>query len=450
MGHTRIPSWVWMVLGMVHVLAMAWALHSGRWDFPDSERYCQAAANLVQHGQLYARVWPADAPHGQAMQEFTIRPLGYPAILAALRGFAGSPWLILLVQNGLSLLTIRTVLKWWARQAQPLPRHWVGALILILTFPAQIIYPNAVMSEAFLQSLLLAMAAAILAFHRTGRLRYWAGIAGSVTLALLLKPICCLLVVGLGVAGLVLGWRKRQLALLVIGLLPMLVMGMYMAWNQQRTGYFHFSSIAEINLLHYNAAGVVRQVEGPATEDAWVAGVLRSANAQADFAARQRLIEARALDVLLAHPVVYARQHLLGMAAFFLDPGRFDVSEFLGLAPLVGGGLLAQVRAGGMWRAVGQLQLGLVAALLVVLLANITRLVLAVRGFWRLGRGAGAERAGRWVAVGLLAYLALLTGPLGAARVLMPAWPLLLGLALVGLRGPVESAVMPEATGANG
>ncbi len=43
----------------------------------------------------------------------------------------------------------------------------------------------------------------------------------------------------------------------------------------QRTGYFHFSSIAEINLLHYNAAGVVRQLDGPAAEEKWVAGVLQ-------------------------------------------------------------------------------------------------------------------------------------------------------------------------------
>ena len=49
-------------------------------------------------------------------------------------------------------------------------------------------------------------------------------------------------------------------------------------------------------------------------------------------------------------------------------------------------------------------------------------------------------QAGRWVAIGLLAYLALLTGPLGAARFLMPAWPLLLGLALMGLRGPATPA----------
>ncbi|GAA4032069.1 hypothetical protein GCM10022409_15370 [Hymenobacter glaciei] len=219
-------------------------------------------------------------------------------------------------------------------------------------------------------------------------------------------------------------------------MVPLLVMGVYMAWNQQRTGYFHFSSITEINLLHYNAAGVVRQLEGPAAEESWVAQVLREADAKADFAARQQVIQQKSEAVLLAHPWVYARQHLTGMVAFFLDPGRFDISEFLGLEPLKGGGLLAQVRTGGLWGAVRQLPLGQLAALLVVLLANTTRVVLAAWGFCQLGRGPREWQVARWLAVGLLVYLALLTGPLGAARFLMPAWPLLLGLALMGMRGP--------------
>lgn len=436
MERTRVPGWVWAVLGLAHLLALVWALHSGRWRFPDSERYLQAAINLVQHGQLYAREWPTVFPSGQAVQEFTIRPLGYPAVLAILGGAGASPWLVLLVQNGLSLLVLGAVLRWWARWARPQPRHWWAALALVLTFPAQLIYANAVMSEALLQFVLLALAVAVAAFCQTGSVRYWTVVAGTVVAALLLKPVCGSLAGAVGVAGLVLGWRRRQLSLLVIGLLPLLVITAYVVWNQQRTGYFHFSSITEINLLHYNAAGVVRQLQGPEVEEKWVAGVLRAANEQKNFAARQRLVQTRAEAVLFAHPFVYGWQHLLGVGAFFLDPGRFDNSEFWGLTPLAGGGLLAQVRAGGLWRAVGQLPLGMLAGMLVVLLANGARLVLAVRGFRRLGRGTGAGRAGRWVAVGLLAYLALLTGPLGAARFLMPVWPLLLGLALMGLRGP--------------
>jgi hypothetical protein len=50
--------------------------------------------------------------------------------------------------------------------------------------------------------------------------------------------------------------------------------------------------------------------------------------------------------------------------------------------------------------------------------------------------------AGRWIAVGLLAYVALLTGPLGAARFLVPVWPLWLALALRGL--PVGPSLLAK------
>jgi hypothetical protein len=234
--------------------------------------------------------------------------------------------------------------------------------------------------------------------------------------------------------GVWLTWRRKQWSLGLIGAVPLLVAGIYMGWNWQRTGYFHFSSIAEINLLHYNAAGVVRESQGALAEEKWVAGVLEEANAQPSFAARQKLIQSRAWEMLRAHPVIYARQHVQGMGALFLDPGRFDISNFFKLPAPPGGGLLAQARAGGFVRALQQLPLGLLGGLALVFLANALRLGLAIRGFWYLRDAEPMLRYGRWVAAGLLLYVAVLTGPLGAARFLVPVWPLLLGLALVGLQ----------------
>ncbi|MBD2769540.1 hypothetical protein IC235_16755 [Hymenobacter sp. BT664] len=237
---------------------------------------------------------------------------------------------------------------------------------------------------------------------------------------------------------------------MLLGIIPLVMVGLYMGWNWRRTGYLHFSSIAEINLLHYNAAGVVRQVSGPAAEEKWVAAVLREANAQGNFAARQQVIQARAGALLWAHPWLYVRQHVQGMIALFLDPGRFDLSQFLGLASPAGGGFLAQTRSGGLLRALGSLPLGLMAVLTVLLLANALRLGLAVRGFLLLGQGSSVPRYGRWIAGGLLLYVALLTGPLGAARFLVPVWPLLLGLALAGLPRRDVLNVRCEEDGANG
>lgn len=434
MRSAQVPRWVWLVLVGAHVVALGWVVRTGNWAFPDSGRYLQAASNLRLHGELYARPWPRKQPWGQDVQEFTIRSVGYPALVSALGATANRPMLLLMVQNLLSLLNIGTVLGWWARRAQPRGKDWAVALMAVLSFPAQFVYANAVMSEMALQTAVLAIVGFGLCFIENQGKRWFTGVAGAVTLAFLLKPVFYPFAIAIAGMGVGIAVWCRRVSLAVIGLAPVLVAVLYMGWNEHRTGYFHFSSIAEINLLHYNAAGVVRQVEGPVAEARWVAGVLRKANVQPDFAARQRLIQAQASAVLWAHPGVYARQHLAGMAALLLDPGRFDLGQFLRLDPPEGGGLLAQARAGGLWQALMHLPLGLLGGLGLILLANAARLVLAARGFRRLRNGGPMLRYGRWVVVGLLLYVALLTGPLGAARFLVPVWPLLLALTLVGWR----------------
>ncbi|WP_157780877.1 hypothetical protein [Hymenobacter sedentarius] len=413
---------------------MGWVLHKGTWDFPDSGRYLQAAENFRVYGKLYAKPWLGLPPRGQAVQEFTIRPLGYPLAVLGLRGGMTRPALLLGLQNLLSLLNIGLVLSLWARRARPKARQWARALVVVLSFPAQLIYANAVMSEMLLQTAVVVMIATGLGFIRTQRKQYFAGVAGATIVALLLKPVFYPLACVIAGLGMWLASRGRRLDFVFIGLIPLVVVVLYMGWNKERTGYFHFSSIAEINLLHYNAAGVVRQAEGPAAEEKWVASVLQEANKQPDFATRQHVIRTRAGAALWAHPAVYARQHLQGMAALFLDPGRFDITQFLRLEPSNGSGLLAQAQTGGLLQALCHMPSAMLSLLGWVLLANVVRLVLAARGFLRLKHSEPGLRYGRWIALGLLLYVALLTGPLGAARFLVPVWPLLLGLALMGLQ----------------
>ena len=440
----RLPAAVWLVLGLAHALAFGHALRTGHYVFPDSGRYVQAAQNLRQHGQLYARPWPGQPPRGQAVQEFTIRPPGYPLLVLALGGLARRPVGLLLWQNLLSILALAAVLSGWAaaRARPPGPAQWATALALTLSFPAQFIYANALMSEVPLQAVVLLGAGLGTRFWHGGQLRNLAGASAAVVAAWLLKPVFFPFA---AVFLVLVGWRAWQLrrpALVLLGALPLLLAGAYMAWNGHRTGYVHFSSISDINLLHYNAAGTLRQARGPAAEAAWVAAVLRRANAQPTFAARQHVIQQQATAVLRQYPARYAGQHALGMATLLLDPGRFDLSAFWG-ADEAAPGLLGELRGGGvagLGAALRRQPLALLLALAAVALANLLRLVLVLRGLVVAPPGerpAGWLRlawlAGRWVAVGLLAYVALLTGPLGAARFLVPVWPLWLALALRGL-----------------
>lgn len=428
-----VPSWVWQVLLAAHFVALAWSLCTGSWIFPDSDRYQQAAENLHVHKVLYARPWPGTVPRGKQVQEFTIRPPGYPLALMALRGHQ-IPVYVLLAQNILSLIVLLAILRWWAARYRPKTKEWVKVLVLIFSFPAQFIYANALMSEILMQGLLVATVGFALLYLAAKSERFSWGSCVSLSMGLLVKPVLFPLAAVAAIAAAIQAWRHRRVSLLLVGLLPAAVTWSYMHWNEQRTGYFHFSSIAEINMLHYNAAGVVRQTRGAQAEEAWVMGVLREADGQPTFAARQKLIETKSVAILIAHPFVYATQHLVGMGTFFLDPGRFDISQFFHVTAPVGGGLLNQIRSRGLVQALGSLPLDMLGLLGVIAFANVARLYLAVRGFRVLGRESTTWRKGRWVVAGTILYVAFLTGPLGAARFMVPVWPLLLSLALAGMR----------------
>jgi len=444
MERARSPIGIIVLLGALQLAALGWALTHGAWEFPDSDRYWQAAQNLVDYHVLYARPWTGHAPIGKDVQELTIRTIGYPMLVGVLDGKKTVPLLTLLLQGVMSVLCMGSIWWAWVKTAQPSQKHWVPGLALVITFPAQFIYAGSLMSETLLQSVVVVMAVFAGFFLITQRTVFLAGACFALIVALLIKPVFYPLSGFALIAGAVVAWRFRRLSLALIGLLPALAVGAYMGWNLQRTGYFHFSSIADINLLHYNAAGVIRQLDGAQAEERWVASVLRAADAQPNFGARQQVISTYATRVLWEHPFVYGWQHLIGMGAFFVDPGRFDMYQFFQLPAPEGGGMLVQIRSGRLMRALQQLPLGMLSLLGVLTLANVVRLGLALRGFRRLGvAGSGWKRV-RWVLAGLPVYVALLTGPLGAARFLVPVWPLLLALALAGVAPPRDRRIMLE------
>lgn len=437
----RIPGWVWAGLVLLHLLALGWQVQHNAFLFPDSDRYVQAARNLREAGVLYAL--PLRPP--LELQEYSIRPPGYPLFLL-LTGGAGAnfPWLTLLLQNLLSLLNLGLALRWLARLSGDLrPRQWLAVLALAAAGPGQFIYANVLMSEMLLQTAVVVVWLSLtVCVTRGWPLREWLVAAVATAAALLIKPVFLPLAAVLLALGAVAGWRQRRPGLVWVGAVPLLVAGLWMARNEARTGYFHFSSIAEINLLRYNVRGVLQATEGPAAAEKFVRSTLIQAAHLPGFAAQQQYVQRAGAAALRQHPVAYAAQHLRGMLTFFLDPGRFDVVHFLDLAPTPGPGLLQltnQRSPDAVLSYLGRLPLGLLAALAALLLVNGARLGLLVR----FGLNARYPAAARLVLLALVLYVALLTGPLGAARFVVPVLPLLLAAAGAGLKD-WGSAVPPS------
>ncbi|WP_400194181.1 hypothetical protein [Hymenobacter sp. B81] len=413
------PRWFWGALVLLHLAALLFQLQQRYYLFPDSDRYLTEAENIVHHGEFYARP-PAEPRHPQ---EYTMRPPGYPLWLAALGTPAGYVAWALLAQNVLSLLNLAWITRLVGRYAPP---AWGWWLLLTVTFPGQIIYANVLMSELLLQTAVVGIFASAVACWERPRARHFAALAGWATLAMFVKPVFYPFSALVLAAGLWAAWRQRRAVLAALGALPLVLALLYQGWNAQRTGYFHFSSIAEINLLRYNVRAVLRKVEGPEAADRHLDAIIARAGQQPGYAAEQRYIKAESSRLLRQHLGAYALIHAQGSVNFFLDPGRFDVVHFLGLPEPPGAGLLARFSTAGgyraVWAYVRTLPVGLIAGLLLVAAANALRLLLLLR--FLLDRLAPLHL--RVLVAGLLGYVAVLTGPLGAARFAVPVLPLLL------------------------
>ncbi|RSK47296.1 hypothetical protein [Hymenobacter rigui] len=438
-----IPRWVWAGLVLLHLLALGWQLRSGTCLFPDSDRYVQAARNLREAGVLYAL--PLWAP--LEWQEYSIRPPGYPVFLLLTGGMGpGFPWPTLLLQNLLSLLNLGLALRWLVRLAGPLRSgQWALILLLAAAGAGQFVYANVLMSEILLQTAVVVLWLSLDRFWRAGRKTGpLVGAAVATAVALLIKPVFYPFAGLLLLAGVILGWRQRRPLWVALLAMPMLVALLWMARNEARTGYFHYSSIAEINLLRYNVRGVLQAAEGPQKAEQFVRATLAAANQQPGFEDRQHYIQQQSIEALLAHPGTYLVQQPRGMLTFFLDPGRFDLVHFLQLPQTASSGLLQllnQRSYGAAVQYLGQLPLGLIVSLGLLLLANVVRLLLLVR----FGGSAGYPWPARLLVLVLPLYVAVVTGPLGAARFTVPVLPLLLAAAGAGLsaKRPVLRRPLP-------
>lgn len=422
----------WAAVVLLHLAYAGVQLAHERYELGDSREYLAVADNLRLRGTAYAG--NLDAPRDPAL--YTKRPPGYPLLLAAVRAAAPSHAAVMLVQTALSLFTLALVLRLLRHLGVP-PPYGVLLAVLALT-PSQFIYAALVMSEIAVQACATGAFYLFARFLQTRDGRRLAGAGVLLGLAAWVKPVFYPLALPYALVAAWLAWRARRPAWAGLGLIPLAAVLALVGWNAARTGVPQVSSIQDVNLLHYNAYLTLAAAEGPAAAEAAVDAAAARAAEAPTYAARRAAAQAEALAILQAHAGTYATLHLRGMAAFFVDPGRFDLVHFFGLSQ-EGPGLLRRFSAegvAGVARYLAAQRPWFVLVLGLVALANLFELgCLAVfAGDRRVPLGV------RLSLVALVLYVAALTGPLGAARFALPVVPLLLvavGVAAARRRAPV-------------
>lgn len=406
---------------LLHLLFFGYQMFHQRYYLLDSKEYVQAADNLREHQTLFSGDLEAKPLR---MDHYSKRPFVYPALLATAQALFGhEKWLILL-QVLLSLFNIYWVFAFSKLFAWRKTPYWLFA-ILILLYPAQLIYANLLMTEILFQTEIMLMVYGLILAHRQRSLPLLSLIGLLLILSMITKPIMYLFCVPLLLLYGIWAWQWRKAGLLLVAIIPILFVWGYQEWNESRTGYFHFSSIQNLSLLQYTTYNLLQYTYGSELALHKADSILYASLDIADYGESQRYLQSACFEVVGQHPGQYLVFHIKGMLNFFLDPGRFDLYHFFGWETVGGEGLqIAFSRGGyqGVLEYLGQQPLGRLGFLLFIALANACKgLALLVFPF--------VKRLSWWdkiLVLLLIFYVAGLTGVSGASRFAVPLFPLML------------------------
>ncbi len=429
----------WLLIISFHALFFLKQIFFGNSLLQDSREYIYAADNIITYKTLYA--WNLQDSFDNNW--LTKRPFLYPSILAVakLATFGHEkPFFILVyaLQNLASLLSVFLALRIARRFTLRINRF--HAFLFVLFSPAQAIYANMVMSEIWLQLCMVTVVYILLLFPRNTRSTFY--IALLLIAGLSLKPVLLFTVFLLPLYYLITSYKAIRFKHLALTFLPLLFYFSACKVNERRTGYFHYSSISNINLLHYNTYSMLLNRHGMTKADSIVDAIRAEARLQGDYKEQQQYIRQACTKLVGNDIILYAWLHLRGAALCLLDPGRFDLTQFFGL-PHKTNLIYETNKEGGLKRIWQSFMNPLGVVLAVLLLFNLFKIYV-------IGRFAFSRILTVKTKLTLLffpLYILFFTGPIGTSRFYMPLIPFVLIMLLLNAKKTPETASDNPAAG---
>jgi hypothetical protein len=456
---------------LLQILFLAYAQKAPSAELSDSKEYLNASKNLYNCGVLYT----GDLSQSITEELYTRRPPLYPLLLGLVI-LSDSRFPLFIVQMLFSLLSVFLIYTTFIRtkffqkssvekQSEPASNSNYWYLILpflfILSTPAQFIYTNLVMAEILFQLLLVLMTWCLFQYgQRRGKplksflsdridsgSELWKeesslrGKRGAkmyiwlfflfLTMGMATKPVLFPFGLVLLPLSVLLFLRTRERAFLTAMLIPLLWIGLYGLWNYNRTGSIQYSSIQTANMVNYNLRYYIMEQEGPAKAAEKIDEIYATCGNEEDYRSKIRCLNDKTKESIFDQPFSYALFHLKGVLGYFLDPGRFDLATFFNLESKSSAGFLTIINDEGLAGAIKTFRLqgwGIMMLLLIIALFKLLKL----SGFLIYLFRRNEQFQMRIFLFILVGYLAIVTGPLGASRFLLPVELILIATATRG------------------
>ncbi|MEL6192448.1 MAG: hypothetical protein AAFR66_10375 [Bacteroidota bacterium] len=422
----RLPTinlrwFFWGVVFLLHLVFFFIQQDQQGYYLPDSYEYAKEAYNLIDHGVLYC----GELDDSINFDFFTKRAPVYPVLLAFCVQLFGNELAVIGFQIILSLLNILLVIQ--LLKLLGISYRYRLTFFFLLLYPAQFMFVNWVMAEILFQSCLLLMLTSVIKWQKTENQSWlWTYLLAFV-LGIFTKPILYLFIFPSAAGLLYLGWPRLRLALIGSVVVPFFLVGGFMQWNYMRTGFFHFSSIQNLTLLHHTTYRTLMSSQGPEKAEDIMSFIQLTAAQKQSYGEEQVYIQKRILAEIGNAPITYAFLHMEGMLRFLLDPGPQDILTFLGLEEQTEGKWGSEEN-GGFWESVKGLSPYSFLLLLLILMGNVLKMI----GIGLFLRTPKVSNMLKWMLIGIPLYIVMMTGVIGNARFAVGVFPILMLCAIIG------------------
>lgn len=384
----------------------------------DSKGYVLLAQNILEHGVFSV----TDDP----FEPESFRAPGYPAFLAVVFALFGVSIMALFV-HALVASTAPIFLYLLTRTFHERAAFW-GAIVFALE-PVRLFLSASFLSDALFAVLFLAMLA-LTAAVKDGSVGRAIGVGALLGACILVRPIAIFLPLVVA-AYLIVDHRfsKRGfLAGLLVGLSALAIIFPWMYRNHEVFNSWNIASVGSANLVLYNAPEFLKWRPNPQGE-----AMLATFRAEQETLPRHEALSLARSEVLTKtfrtiirdHEVSYVTFHIIKTIPFFVTDGLRDTMRVLGFEVGSMPNVSTTLMRGDVGAVLGYLRSGGLAIGLFVIgvgwwgIVSVLMTVAAVGALWR-------RDIQILFLIALIAYFALLTGPVSNARYRVPVEGLML------------------------
>jgi hypothetical protein len=424
---------------LVHIIFFLLACHYTRIYMGDSFEYIYEALN-IKHLHFFYSGNPALPIEPEYMTQR--QPL-YPLFLMGVYLFTINNWVVIILQNLLSILNIVYIRGIFAKLGMDKKYDWL-LLVFIIGYPSQFINANTIDPDILLQSFTLLYFGSFVKWIQQKDIRYAAAMSLWLIAGMMVKPVLYLFAVP-HIILLIVSAKQLKAKVqrpLFIALIPLCAVIGYNAINMERTGQFHYSSNQAFNAEYYFYPYLSSHFGQDSAARFWKEERQTYFSIE-DYPERYTYANRRGLDLLRQNAVPYTVFHLKHSLNYFVEPGKAEIDLFTG--KLTYGQLYSKKPEAGFSKTLRTKGIGGMGPYIsrnpslfivaIVFIIGLYRLAGLIRFFFRYE----TSRAVRIFVLLFVAYFALLTGPIANTRYFLPISLIVMCCAVIGTAGPAKT-----------